>query len=351
MNKKKRTNNKNYHYNKNTSKKKILDGVDLAGSNFMPNEDAKKKLVNNQTERNVLKYKHNLEENSNQNIKNNYQKEDNFENSKHYQNKKSNKKTKDFIKEEKIINPLNKEENNNFKNNSQNYNEKIQSFISILFTIIIFIALILLIIVLYNNYLKKDEDNDLKINKEEVCQEYIKKDYGIKKEEVLNFIKLNRGVFYSLDNFNNQNLTNQDLLSFITYYIWSSDLPYNKCLEDEECLVSKKEIELVKLKKILKQYLNYEKEIKFNNNFQEDDNLRLYLKDQKVILTFKEFMFQTYRHDFIETLIDEDNIKVIMALSKKIDNTNYSYLGYKTIRLKYLDNHFVITSIETNFSK
>ena len=39
-----------------------------------------------------------------------------------------------------------------------------------------------------------------------------------------------------------------------------------------------------------------------------------------------------------------------MALSKKIDDSNYSYLGYKTVNLKYFNNNFVINSIETHFN-
>ena len=61
-------------------------------------------------------------------------------------------------------------------------------------------------------------------------------------------------------------------------------------------------------------------------------------------------MLQTYKHDFVDVLIDEDNIRVIMALSKKIDDSNYSYLGYKTVNLKYFNNNFVINSIETHFN-
>ena len=82
------------------------------------------------------------------------------------------------------------------KNKNKTVNDHIQSFVSILFTIIIFIALILLIFVLYNNYLK--EDKNLECDTATVCQDYIKKDYGLKEEDVLNFIKDSRSFLYNI---------------------------------------------------------------------------------------------------------------------------------------------------------
>ena len=49
--------------------------------------------------------------------------------------------------------------------------------------------------------------------------------------------------------------------------------------------------------------------------------------------------------------IDEDEVKVIFALSKRIPNTElYSYVGYKNLELKYIDNRFVIKNIKTSLN-
>ena len=228
-------------------------------------------------------------------------------------------------------------------------NDKIQSFISILFTVIIFLALILLIIVLYNNYVKKEE---VKFDVDKVCQDYIKKDYKIKEDDVVKFIKLNRGIFYSFDNLDVKNIKSEELTNFIVYYLLSLDTDYLECDQDDSrCLISKKEISYNELKEILKKYLNIDNfQVAYTYEFNDTDTIRLYQDGDKIVLSVGEIMLQTYKHDFVDVLIDEDNIRVIMALSKKIDDSNYSYLGYKTVNLKYFNNNFVINSIETHFN-
>ena len=257
-------------------------------------------------------------------------------------------------KEELEIKKLDEKENiisksdNDIKKDSS-INDKIQSFISILFTVIIFLALILLIIVLYNNYLKKEE---VKYDINKVCQDYIKKDYKIKEEDVVKFIKLNRGIFYSFDNLDVKNIKSEELTNFIVYYLLSLDTDYLECDQDDSrCLISKKEISYNELKEILKKYLNIDNfQVAYTYEFNDTDTIRLYQDGDKIVLSVGEIMLQTYKHDFVDVLIDEDNIRVIMALSKKIDDSNYSYLGYKTINLKYFHNNFVINSIETHFN-
>lgn len=258
---------------------------------------------------------------------------------------------KDNIKEE-TKEDINLKKDKTQEESKLNLNEHIQTFISILFTIIIFIALILLIVVLYNNYLKKDEK--IECDELEVCQNYIKKDYGIKEEEVSNFTKNLRGIIYNIEKFDNEKVTNTDLLNLATYFIWGSEGEYLLCDNtlDPNCLVTKKEMDFIELEKYFKKYLNSEEvKLEFNNNFQEDDETRIYQIDNKVILTFSEFEYETLKHDIIDIEIDEDEVKVIFALSKRIPNTElYSYVGYKNLELKYIDNRFVIKNIKTSLN-
>ena len=243
---------------------------------------------------------------------------------------------------EKKINGTSKE------NHDKNFFNSIQNFISIIFTIIIFIALILLILVLYNNYFKKEQEKDYDVL--EICKDYIEKDYGITDELVEKFIKFNRGIFYSLDNFNNINLTSTDLNNFIIYYIWNLEGEYIECGEEEaNCLVSKKEITYDELEKALNNYLNIKEfKLNFDTAYSDSDNIRLYQENNKIILTFSEFTFKTYKHDLIDITIDEDNVKVVMALSNQI-NDHYSYIGSKIIELQYINKNFVIKDIRSKF--
>lgn len=233
-----------------------------------------------------------------------------------------------------------------------NLNEHIQTVISILFTIIIFIALILLIMVLYNNYFKKEEK--IECDELEVCKSYIKKDYGIKEEEVSNFIKNLRGIIYNIDNFDNKIVENTDLLNFATYFIWGSEGEYLICDHntDSNCLVSKKEMEFPELKGYFQKYLDIKDvKIDFNSNFQEEDKTRIYQLDNKVIVSFKEFEYETLKHDIVDIRIDEDKVSIIFALSKRISGSDfYSYTGYKNLELKYNDKRFIIDNIETSLS-
>ena len=253
---------------------------------------------------------------------------------------------KDIIEEELQKGKEIKEEKR--KENTANINDKIQSFISILFTIIIFIAMILLIIVLYNNYIKKDNNNE--IDKEKICSEYIKKDYNIKEDEIISFVRNTRSILYNIEEFERDKITNQDLLNISKYIIWGSDQEYLECNNEENCLDTKKEFNYHELERLLKEYLNLEDiNLIFYNEFMDDDKTRLYLNQDKVILTFKEMEIETYKHDIVDINIDENNIIVIYALSEKINNY-YNYIGSKKVYLKYINNKFIIDKIKTNIN-
>ena len=256
-----------------------------------------------------------------------------------------------------------KSENNILKNDAKkqekegnlkiNLNENIQSITSILFTIIIFIALILLIFVLYNNYIKKEKEVVCK--KEEVCTEYIKKDYKIKEESIKNYLFKIRGVIYNINDFNIKKITNANYLDFATYFIWNTESDYLICdnTVDNNCLITKKEITKNELNNYFKEYLNLnEIKITFNKEFTNEDKIRIYENDDKVILTFSEFEYETLKHDIVDIRIDEDKIYVIFALSKKIDaSENYMYVGYKNLELKYQNKTFIIQNIKTSLNQ
>lgn len=330
---------KKKHKKKNN--KKVLNGIDLINqsstiNNNESNENAdnQKVIVDNYNEE-INNNINNIPDNSNLDIKPNELKSE-FE------------KQEDEIKNDKNITEnsnLVNEKNSDLKKEkvNLNVNEKIQSFISILFTIIIFLALILLIITLYKNNFS---NNNNSCDKEKVCQEYIKKDYNINTEEVIKFIKLNRGIFYTMQEFDNKT----DLNTFITYYIWSREGEYLECNDDSNCLVTKKEIDETELLKAIKTYLNKDlKTLSFNTDFKDTDNIRLYKNNEKIVLTFKEFIYESLRHEIINTIVDENNIKVYLALLKN-DNGNYDYVGYKEINLKYFNNNYIIESIKTNYA-
>lgn len=231
--------------------------------------------------------------------------------------------------------------------NKLNINEKIQSFISILFTIIIFMAFILLIYVLYDNYLKKDN----KIcNKDEVCKEFIKKDYNIKEEDVSDFLIKLRGIIYNIDNYDNKSISNDDYLKLSMYLIWNTNSDYIVCNHDldKDCLITKKEVLKDDLYKYLNKYFGINNpNIVFNNDL-IDNEFKLYELDNKVVLSFNEFEYETLKHDIINIDIDSDNINIIYALSRKIEDSDlYTYIGYKNVKLKYDNNSFIIKNIET----
>ena len=124
---------------------------------------------------------------------------------------------------------------------------------------------------------------------------------------------------------------------------------YLEC-DDDFCLSTKKEILKEDLNKAINNYLGKEtKTFEFSDNFKDEDEMRLYQTNDKVILTFKEFSYQSYKHDFIDVLVNEDSIRVILALSELKEN-NYTYIGYKNIYLKYKDKRFIIDSIETKLN-
>ena len=264
----------------------------------------------------------------------NKKKINNFDNT---PNKKNN--NKDLIKNNNISKELIVEEKKSV------FHENLQSFVSILFTVVIFVLLIFLIFVIYNNYLKPKEN----INKQELCDEYIKKDYHINKEKVLDFIKNNRHILYNIDSFNRDNFTNNDLLNISKFIIWNKEGEYIPCNGEDKCLVTKKEMnrddvlfELSNLLQVDDLYLNILED--FN------DKIRLYENNDNIVLTFSEFTYETLKHDVIDIVIDENTIKVYCALSERISNSDYyNYVGSKKIVLKYLNqNKFYLETIETN---
>jgi len=236
--------------------------------------------------------------------------------------------------------------NETIKNDTpSDINDKIQSFISILFTIVIFMLILILIFVLYNKFLNDEEE----INKEEVCQEYIKKDYNIKNDDVIGYIIDNRFIIYNVNSFDNSKIDTETINNFSRFIIWNSDSEYSVCDTNEYCLDTKKEIDYNTLKSELENYFNLDSlNLVFDYNFTDNDTTRLFLNDDKVILTFKNMEYETLKHDIVDIRVDEENIYIIFALSKRIDETNFSYVGSKKLNLLYQDSKFIIKSIETN---
>ena len=230
--------------------------------------------------------------------------------------------------------------------NDNSVSDKIQSFISILFTVIIFIALILLIWVLYTTYMKEKKSCD----KDLLCTPLIKEDIRINEEEITNFIKELRAIIYNLDTLNSS-LSKEEIQYLITYFIWGSDKEYQLCEGEEYCLVTKKEMEKEKVNEFFQNYFNI-KDLNydfFTNQFTDEDRIRLYMKDDKIILTFSEFSYETYKHEIVDISSDSQNIKVIFALSEKIMDTDYyNYVGSKTILLNYTDNRLILEEIKTS---
>lgn len=250
----------------------------------------------------------------------------------------------DIITEELI---KGKELNKHIETNKVNINDTIQSTISIMFTIVIFILLMLLIFILYDKFLKNKNDNSC--NKEQICQEYIKKDYKINEDDVKNYIINNRNIIYNINSFNLNKISNSDILEFSKYIVWNSESEYSYCLEDDVCLSTKKEMDYQELIKKLKDYFNIDNlNFEFDNNYTSEDIIRLYLKDDKVILTFKQMEFETFKHDIVDIRIDSNNIYIIFALAKRIDDSNFSYVGSKKVKLVYQDSKFFIDTISTN---
>jgi len=257
---------------------------------------------------------------------------------------------KDNLKIEKVNNinkKVSKEKINN-KNNSLNItndiNDKIQSIVSILFTIVIFALILVLIFVLYNKFLKNENNYD----KNKICSEYIKKDYNINKSDILEYIKDNRYIIYNIEEFNSKNIDKNTINNFSKYIIWNSEEEYSLCDNHEYCLDTKKEMDYNSLKEKLLYYFNLKSlNLVFDYNFNNDDTTRLYINNDKVILTFKNMLYETYKHDIVDLRIDENNIYIIFALSRKINDSNYVYTGYKNLILEYDNNKFIIKSIKT----
>jgi len=224
-----------------------------------------------------------------------------------------------------------------------NINDSIQSAVSILFTIVIIILVIFLVFVLYNNFIKKEKE----INILEVCNDYIKKDYHINEEDIKQYLIDNRHIIYNINDFDLNNIQNKDINDFIKYIIWNDESEYIVCDEVVECLDTKKEMNKDFLISELNKYLNKDIVSFSFPNIKEDDKTRLYIQDDKVILTFKNMEYETYKHDIVDIRVDEKNIYVIYALSKKINDNEYSYVGNKKVELIMENDNFMIKKIKT----
>lgn len=291
----------------------------------------------------------NSKKNKNNKYKNNY----NNQYSKNNHNLKKSKKVLDGVdlSNNKTSDKNDLKINNNKKFNINNY---VQNIVSILLTIIIFIAFIMIILVLYNNYFKKETKDNNKCDVKEVCSMYIKEDYKITSDDVKNFLYEIRGVIYNIDSFDNNNILNEDYLNFALYFIWNNNSEYLLCsddLEDSNCLITKKEVSKNDLNSYFLKYLNISNPIiTFDNNFSLNDEIRLYEYNEKIVLSFDEFEYTSFKHDIVDITIDSSLINVIFVLSKKLDNDNYSYVGYKKVKLEYLNNNFIIKKIETIYN-
>ena len=96
----------------------------------------------------------------------------------------------------------------------------------------------------------------------------------------------------------------------------------------------------------------YYVDIKYNTDYKDDDKTRLYIDNDKVVLTFSEFEYQTLTHNIVDIDIKEDKVNVTFALEELVPNTNiYKYVGYKTLELKYHDKNFSIENIKTSLKK
>ncbi len=270
--------------------------------------------------------------------------------------KKEEKKPKLTINEDYQIESLEEDEINSDNNldlkmedtkldeQTNDINDKILSVISIFFTIIIFIGLLLVIFVIYNNYFK----SSTKCNVESVCKDYIRNP-EIKDDDITKFIKAERSIIYNIESFDINKLTDDDYLQLALYFIWGSNLEYLKCDNDERCLTTKIEMPLSDLETKFKTYLNI-KNIPVNlNDVSINNNIKIYQNDDKVILTFDEFKYQSLRHNIISINVTNNKISVLFALEKLIENTNiYTYAGYKKLELEYKNDNFYITKIETS---
>ena len=263
--------------------------------------------------------------------------------------KKDDKNTENKSKKnDDLLKKKTNSKNNSIKNKvtTVELNEKIQSIVSILFTVVIFIALFFLIFVLYNNYLKpKDKNLD------KICKDYLPKDYNINHEMIDNFIKNARSVIYNFDDFELKNITDDEIRSFATYLIWGKAEEYVVCDDsDPKCLTTHMEMPYSELKKLFKNYLDIDDvKINFQNNYNDDDEIRLYQEGDKVVLSFSEFVYQSYIHNLVYEDIKEDKVTLVFALLNTIDDTtNYKYIGYKTITLKYKNKNFIIENIKTS---
>ena len=262
-------------------------------------------------------------------------------------NIKHNKKVLDgvnLVKKEKI--DLVKKNDNIKKDDetkNKTVNDIIQNTVSILFTIVIFILILVLIFVLYNKFLKKEE-----INKEEVCSEYIKKDINIKEEDIINYIIGNRYIIYNINEFDSSKIDSKTINEFAKYIIWNSDSEYSVCQDNDYCLDTKKEIDYDSLKEQLEYFFNLNSfNFVFNYEFKDDDVTRLFVSNNKVILTFKNMEYETFKHEIVDTRIDENNIYIIFALAKRVENDVYSYSGYKKLHMVLENNNIIIKDIKT----
>ena len=228
----------------------------------------------------------------------------------------------------------------------KNLNDTIQSFTSILFTIIIFIALLLIIFVIYNNYLKPQD------NLQDACKDIYEKDYGITSTMIDNYIINSRVMLYNVENYDKEKIDNQKLTEIATYLIWGSTDKLEMCSDDEKyCLTTKITMPYKTLLTYFKNYLNIsDVDLTIEQEYLEGDTIRLYKDNSNIVLTFSEFEFETLRHNLAYQKIDGDKVTLVFALEAK-NNDTYRYVGSKVVDLKLINKNLTLESIKTTYKE
>ena len=57
--------------------------------------------------------------------------------------------------------------------------------------------------------------------------------------------------------------------------------------------------------------------------------------------------YETFKHDIVDIRVEEDNIYIIFALSRRIDDNNFSYIGSKRLNIIVKENKYIIKNIQT----
>ena len=131
-------------------------------------------------------------------------------------------------KNKKVLNGYTNVVKNDIKEEKteKNIHDKIQSFISILFTIIVFALIAILIIILYNNYLKKDNSKVV-----DNCLKY--EEHPVDSEKVIKFINNTRNIIYNITSYDSDDFHNEELTEISKFIIWGSDSEYLECNDND----------------------------------------------------------------------------------------------------------------------